>query len=89
MNTDKTFYTLFKPRCLNMKFTKDIYIAGKMVDKVKYIRFSGIYVDESLTFKFRSKHIRKKIVKGMGFTLKVRNSTETRTNGKSNICAQK
>ena len=57
-----------------MKFTKDIYIARKKVDKMKYIRFSGIYVDESLTFEFRSKHVSKKIVRGIGFILKVRKS---------------
>ena len=74
LNIDKTFYMLFKPRCFNTEFTKEIFIAGKKMNKVKYMRFLGIYVDESLTFEFRSKHVSKKIVRGIGFILKVRKS---------------
>ena len=72
LNIDKTFYMLFRSQRLATELTKEIYIAGKKIDKVKYIRFLGIYIDESLTWEYHSSHIRKKIAKGIGIIGKVR-----------------
>ena len=65
LNIKKTHYMMFTTRkCVPASL--DIFIDGVIIDRVKYTKFLGVYIDEKLKWDKHIPYISGKISRGLG-----------------------
>jgi len=73
LNIDKTYYIIFSSRNKNTApdINNNITIDGKLILRVKNVKFLGIYIDEHLTWNHHIQCISKKVAKNVGIIRRV------------------
>lgn len=73
LNIDKTYYIIFSSRNKNIApdINNNITIDGKLILRVKNVKFLGIYIDEHLTWNHHIQCISKKVAKNVGIIRRV------------------
>ena len=62
----KTKYIIFKPKQKSVHTNYPVLYDNDPLEKVPEVKFSGVYIDESLTWKSHISHVCKKISKSVG-----------------------
>ena len=74
LNVAKTSYQLYTSKKVDIVPT--LYISNTQIKREKVVKFLGVLVDESLTFKEYINHICKKVAVGIGFMFRSRDTLE-------------
>ena len=64
LNIDKTKYILFRPRRKEVNYNGILKINDMTIERVKYIKFLGVIIDENLQWDFQAKHVVTKMMAG-------------------------
>jgi hypothetical protein len=72
LNLNKTQCIIFKSRKKKINNTFTVKIDNTIVNYVSFIKFLGVTIDSHLSWEHHSKHIRKKISKGLGILCKAK-----------------
>ena len=72
LNIDKTNYIIFNPYNKPMKDHITIKINNKAIDQKEYIKYLGVLMDTTLSWKFHISNISKKISRSIGIMYKLR-----------------
>ena len=71
LNIDKTNFMTFRPKNRNDP-SPDIMISGTKINQVDKAKFLGVIIDSKLSWSDHTKHVIKKISKGIGIIIKAR-----------------
>ena len=77
LNTNETNYMIFQSPGVAMPFNATIKIGNRFISRVKYIRFLGLLLDESLSWKYHLSKLSKRSSRTCGILLKIRNNLST------------
>ena len=72
LNIKKTNYIIFHPKNKLIKETITLTINKKAIDEKKYVKYLGILIDSSLSWKFHIDNVTKKISRSIGVLYKLR-----------------
>ena len=72
LNIDKTDYIIFHPYNNPMKDHITININNKVIDQKEYIKYLGVLMDSTLSWKFHISNISEKISISIGIMYKLR-----------------
>ena len=69
---NKTHLMIFKTRKKRLSRNAHVVLNGSPIEKVKYTKFLGIFIDEELSWKYHINHISAKVSKMVGIMAKAR-----------------
>ena len=72
LNVNKTHLMIFKTRKKRLSHNAHVVLNGSPIEKVKYTKFLGIFIDEELSWKYHINHISAKVSKMVGIMAKAR-----------------
>ena len=73
LNVQKTNFIAFGHKKFAYNHNLNIILDGVSIERVKFTKFLGAYIDEKLTWKNHINHVKIKISKGLGIMSRVRN----------------
>ena len=77
LNTEKSNFVLFHPPQKKANFSMNLKICGKEIKQKKSIKYLGVLMDGHLNWKDHVHELSKKISRGIGILLKLRNFVST------------
>ena len=72
LNVKKKHYMIFSSQRKNVIHDEKLYVNGKEINQVSHTKFLGVIIDDKLSWDYHIKHIRNKIVKGIGIVSKAK-----------------
>jgi len=80
VNIEKTSYIIFRPKRKALPSDiLDLKLDNQQIIKVRFIKFLGVILDETMSWAEQINNIKNKISKGMGIILKARKSLQRNT----------
>jgi len=73
LNIKKTNFIIFCRKCIPDHVNITICINNVNLERVKYVKFLGVLIDEKLNWKEHVNYIKTKVSKGIGIICRVRN----------------
>ena len=72
LNIEKTNFIIFHPPQKKLSYTPKLTISNKRIKQENYVKYLGLYIDSSLSWKFHVQHIAKKVKRCAGILSKIR-----------------
>ncbi len=85
VNTDKTYYVIFKSKQKKTTFDIPLLLGDKLINREKQVKFLGVLLHENLSWKPHINHVCKKISKAVGVTYRNRFTLSSTTKLHSNL----